>query len=177
MAAFVMRNSQHIRRSRTALSHALAGLVMIAMAERAALAQDAVPSPGQRVLVTLDQAQVLRMPERTATLVVGNPLIADVSVQAGGLMVVTGKSYGTTNLIALDRSGGMLMNAALQVEASRDQIVFLHRGVDRESYSCTPDCERRVMLGDTPAYFSAVLGQTGTFTSQAQGGAAPAPQK
>jgi Flp pilus assembly secretin CpaC len=55
--------------------------------------------------VHLDQAKVLKLPEKTATLVVGNPLIADVAVQPGGIMVVTGKSYGVTNLVALDRGG------------------------------------------------------------------------
>ena len=44
--------------------------------------------------VILDQAQILRLPDRVGTIVVGNPLIADVTVQAGGLMVVTGKGYG-----------------------------------------------------------------------------------
>ena len=59
----------------------------------------------QTIVVTMDQAKLARVPPRTATLVVGNPLIADVSVQAGGAMVITGKSYGLTNLIALDSSG------------------------------------------------------------------------
>ena len=43
------------------------------------------------------------------TLVVGNPLIADAAVQSGGVVVVTGKSYGMTNLVALDRTGAMLV--------------------------------------------------------------------
>jgi hypothetical protein len=168
MSAFVMRSSQRL----AILLPILVGLVLIT-ADRAALAQGMVAVSGQTVTVTVDQAKMLRMPERTATLVVGNPLIADVSVQMGGLMVVTGKGYGTTNLIALDRSGGTLLEIALQVEGPRTQIVTVHRGIDRESYSCTPDCERRVMLGDTPAYFSAALAQTGTFASQAQGSPPP----
>ena len=169
MAAFVVRSGQRCGRSGAVLLHALAGVALIAMTERAALAQPAAPVSGQTVTVVVDQARVLRMPERTTTLVVGNPLIADVSVQSGGLMVVTGKGYGATNLVALDRSGGMLMELMLLVEGPRAQVVTVHRGINRESYSCTPDCERRVMLGDTPEYFSATLGQTGTFNSSAQG--------
>src|SRR5690349_18160536 len=60
--------------------------------------------------VGLDQAQVMRLPSGVATIVIGNPLIADGSLQAGNLMVVTGKGYGTTNLMALDRSGRVLMD-------------------------------------------------------------------
>ena len=44
--------------------------------------------------VVLDQATIMKLPEKVATIVVGNPLIADVAVQSGGLVVVTGKGYG-----------------------------------------------------------------------------------
>jgi hypothetical protein len=47
--------------------------------------------------------------------------------------------------------------------------VVLHRGIDRESYSCMPVCERRIMLGDSPNYFTATLGQSGNLNSAAQG--------
>ena len=60
------------------------------------------------VTVHLDQAKLLKLPERTATLVIGNPLIADAVVQPGGVVVITAKSYGMTNLVALDRAGTTL---------------------------------------------------------------------
>jgi len=70
-----------------------------------ALAADTVPESAASgpVTVRLDQAKMLKLPERTTTLVIGNPLIADASVQSGGVAVVTAKSYGMTNLVALDR--------------------------------------------------------------------------
>ena len=37
-------------------------------------------------------------------------------------------------------------------------LVVVYRGVDRESYSCAPECEPRITLGDTPNYFNATLG-------------------
>jgi len=98
--------------------------------------------------VVLDQAQILRLPDRVGTIVVGNPLIADVSVQSGGLMVVTGKGYGRTNVIALDHHGAVLLEKAIQVQGPYN-VVVIYRGVDRESYSCAPKCERWITLGDT----------------------------
>src|SRR6266700_3819459 len=59
--------------------------------------------------VTIDEAKLVKLPERVATLIIGNPLIADASVQSGGLVVITGKSFGATNFIALDSSGVVLM--------------------------------------------------------------------
>lgn len=59
----------------------------------------------ESVAVFVDQAKVVKLPEKVATIVVGNPLIADVNLQPGGMVVVTGKGYGSTNMIAMDRAG------------------------------------------------------------------------
>jgi Flp pilus assembly secretin CpaC len=67
------------------------------------------------VTVSVDQAMVMKLPERVATIVIGNPLIADASLQAGGIFVVTSKGYGTTNLPALDRAGRVVIDKTMQV--------------------------------------------------------------
>jgi len=122
------------------------------------------------VIVHLDQARLLQLPERTATLVIGNPLIADAVVQGGSTMVVTGKSYGMTNLIALDRAGGTLSEFPIQVTGPSDQTVVLYRGIERETYSCAPKCERRITLGDSQPYFTTNLQTLGVFNAQAAAG-------
>lgn len=124
------------------------------------------------ISVVLDQAQIVKLPENLATIVVGNPLIADVTVQPGGILVITGKGYGVTNLIALDRQGKTLMDHLVEVQGPPDSVV-VYRGVNRESYSCAPLCERRITLGDTPEYFSGTLTQIGERNSRAQTGGAP----
>jgi hypothetical protein len=121
----------------------------------------------ETVAVVLDQAKVMRLPQGVSTIIVGNPLIADVSLQSGGLMVLTGKGYGTTNLLALDRAGAVLMERAVTVEGPNDNLV-VYRGVDRESYSCAPNCERRITLGDAPAFFDPTLAQSVGRSGQAQ---------
>jgi Flp pilus assembly secretin CpaC len=123
--------------------------------------------------VIMDQAKIARVPEHTATLVVGNPLIADVAVQAGGVMVVTGKGYGVTNVIALDRTGKVLANELVRVKGPVESLV-VYRGTTRESYSCEPNCERRITLGDTAEFFDTTLGQTAVRTNRALTGQAPA---
>ena len=143
-----------------------------------AFATDPAPTGavGETIAVYLDQSRVLKLPERTATLVVGNPLIADISLQTGGVLVLTGKGFGTTNLIALDRNGALLMEHPVQVQGPRENVVAVYRGVDRESYSCTPDCNRRIMLGDTAAYFTANMNQYTSLNTQAQASGAPPPR-
>jgi hypothetical protein len=116
---------------------------------------------GEPVAVMIDHAKVLRLPERTQTVVVGNPIIADVSVQKNGLLVLTGKSYGRTNLIALDSGGTLLAESMISVQAPSESIVTVQRGLDRETYSCTPGCQPSLLLGDANKYFSEVGGQAG----------------
>ena len=108
---------------------------------------------------------------------VGNPLIADVTLQSGGIVVVTGKGYGATNFIAMDRAGDILVDRLIQVEGPMDQVVTVYRGVDRESYSCMPICQRRVTLGDGDTYFKATMDQAGSLSGQATGSGAAAPAK
>jgi hypothetical protein len=120
----------------------------------------------ERVTVHLDQARLIKLPERTATLVVGNPLIADAVVQPGGVVVVTAKSYGMTNLVALDRAGATLSEYPIQVVGPSDVTVVMYRGIERETYSCANKCERRITLGDSAVYFAANLNAFTTYNTQ-----------
>jgi Flp pilus assembly secretin CpaC len=126
------------------------------------------------IAVNVDQAKLVRLPTRVSTIVVGNPLIADVTLQAGGIVVVTGKGYGATNFIAMDRGGDVLVDRMIQVEGPTDRLVTVYRGVERESWSCMPVCQRRVTLGDGESYFKSTMDQAGTLSSQAAGSAAAA---
>jgi 16S rRNA U516 pseudouridylate synthase RsuA-like enzyme len=111
-----------------------------------------------------------------ATLVIGNPLIADATVQAGGLMVLTGKGIGSTNLIALDARGEQLMSVQIRVRPQNDAVVQVYRGVERETYSCTPTCERTIAIGDSKPFFETALGNARSRDGAASsrgGGAAP----
>lgn len=128
---------------------------------------------GDPIQVNVDQAKLIKLPERIATLVVGNPLIADVTMQAGGVIVVTGKGYGATNVIAMDRKGEILVDRVINVEGPSDKVITVYRGVDRESYSCMPLCQRRITLGDAEGYFRSTMDQAGSLNSQATGASVP----
>jgi Flp pilus assembly secretin CpaC len=133
-------------------------------------------SAANLINVMLDRATITSIPKGTATIVIGDPLIADVHLvgnQAPGVMIVTGKGYGVTNVIALDNSGRKLDERLVQVLGPAESVV-VYRGVTRESYSCAPDCERRITLGDTAEFFNNALSQvTSNRTQQNQVTAAP----
>jgi poly-gamma-glutamate capsule biosynthesis protein CapA/YwtB (metallophosphatase superfamily) len=133
-----------------------------------------VAAQADSLAVAIDSARLLRLPAGVATVVIGNPLIADASLQRGGVLVITGKGYGTTNLLALDRGGRVVVDKIVRVKgpAHHDDLVVVYRGMDRESYSCAPQCEPRITLGDSDKYFSSTMAQTSARDHGAQAGGA-----
>jgi len=127
----------------------LAALCVLAIS----LLRPAVASADTLVVMT-DRAKIIRLPDKTKTVIVGNPIVADVTVGKDGLVVLTGKSFGQTNLIALDADGAILNESTIQVQQASENLVVMQRGMDRETYSCTPSCMPTVVLGDETKYFT-----------------------
>ena len=137
-------------------------LRLLAIAAAAFSAMGLFPLPAasdDNVTVLLNQARIVRLPERTKTVIIGNPMIADVTVHKHGNMVLTGKSYGSTNLIAIDDGGNIIAESKVTVNAAREGLVVLNRGGAQLTLSCTPDCEKTLTLGDDTTLFSDVSGQ------------------
>jgi len=120
----------------------------------------------EQIVVHLDEARIIKLPDRTATVVIGNPLIADISVQPGGLAVITGKSYGATNFLIMDKSGAVLTEHNVEVQGPTDKIVVVYRGINRATYSCTPECAARITLGDQTEFFTDTLARMSARNAQ-----------
>jgi hypothetical protein len=131
--------------SRTAC---LACAILIAASASPALAKD--------LIVRYDQSQLLRLPRAATEVIVGNPSIADVTLQDGNLLIVTGKTFGITNIIALDASHNIIQDQRVMVERDDSKVVNLHKGSMRFTYACTPKCEPTLTIGDDKTFFSDV---------------------
>jgi hypothetical protein len=123
------------------------------------------------VEVLVDQATLVRLDRQAAEIVVGNPSIADVSVQSGKLLVVTGKSFGETNLIVMDADGKVVVSRRLIVQEPRTGFVTLYRGSARQTLHCSPYCTPPLVIGDAPDSFGAVASQITTKQSISQSAA------
>jgi hypothetical protein len=124
----------------------------------------AEPAP---VLITVDQAMVLRLPSDARAIVVGNPAIADATIMDPQTLVITGRSFGTTNLIVLDVNGVIIVQEMLTVQSSLAQVTVYRRSI-RETYSCTPVCQPTVNVGDG-GIFDATTAQVQARTALATG--------
>jgi Flp pilus assembly secretin CpaC len=137
----------------------------------AALATDIGSAAASDMVVKLDQSQLLRLPRPAADIIIGNPNVADVAIQGGNLLVVTGKSFGITNIIILDADRNIIQDQRIMVERDVNKIVHLHRGINRQSWNCSPQCNPTVTLGDDPTFFSQTMGNASAKIKNNEGAA------
>jgi len=136
------------------------------------LAFGATPARAETSLIAviLDQARIVRLPAGTATLIVGNPMIADVTtLKDNTTMIITGKGFGQTNLIAIDATGSLIEEEQIQVVPARTVLV-LQNGSSRISYACNPACMPTVQLGDDDKIFKDAGEQMSTRNGYAASG-------
>ena len=102
----------------------------------------------QPLAVNIDQAESLQVSRAVKNVVVGNPMIADVIVLDPHHLLITGKSYGVTNLLVTDASGRAVISRSLVVGAPDQGRVSVYRGPDVYNYACNAKCERTPMPGE-----------------------------
>lgn len=103
----------------------------------------AVPAlaEGLPIEVLMNQAKIVKLARPADTIVVGNPLIADASVQDASTIVLTGKGFGVTNLVVLDLDGNPIVDEQIVVSRQFDKSVRVYRRSEIQTLSCTPYCE------------------------------------
>ena len=151
-----------------------AALLLVA----ASLAGAGLPSGAARaedatIVAVIDQARLVKIPTGTETLVIGNPTIADVTLlKQNSLMILTPRSFGQTNFIALDAHGNAVAQSVIEVVAGAATMI-VQRGTARESYSCAPRCQPTEQLGDDDTFATKTSGQVQAHTARLNGQAAP----
>lgn len=129
---------------------AIASLALATLAP--AMAQDNAP-----IGVNMNMARVLRISAPAATVIVGNPSIADVTIQDPLTLILTGKSYGQTNLIVLDANGEPIADTLVEVMQMQAGLMTVYQGQSRTTLSCAPVCQPTVTLGDDGAFTSQTM--------------------
>lgn len=117
--------------------------------------------------VIVDHAKVLRIARPAETVIVGNPSIVDVTVHDSQTLVLTGRSYGITNLVILDRDGKSILDENVAVKSFEQDTVRIYRQAQRQTLSCSPECEPTVTIGDNGNAFNNAVGQFNARQSMA----------
>ncbi len=124
----------------------------------------AVPAGAADLKLEVNHSRLHTLGQAASTVIVGNPAIADVSVSNNNTLVVFGRSYGTTNLIALDAAGRQIANLDVNVTAMQGNVVTVNRGTGQFSYACAPNCVRVINAADATEPTDALLATTKGIT-------------
>ncbi len=121
------------------------------------------------LVVRYDQATLLRLPRAVAEVITGNPSVADVTIQGSNMLVITGKTFGITNVIALDAERNIIQDQRVIVERDNASIVNLYKSSQRLSFSCTPSCSSTFTIGDENSYFDTIARHSAVKTKFSNG--------
>ena len=145
-----MESSAKAHPMRLCVPHALALLIAIGGAGMRVAAADETATP---LSVAIDQARIIAIDRPAATVIVGNPAIVDVEVLNAERLVLTGKSYGITNLVILDNKGEPILDQKVAVQTFEENTVRVYRQASRVTYACAPKCEPTATIGDDDQSF------------------------
>lgn len=134
------------------IKHSLTGLLLTVTL---AFASGPVAA-AQPLIVYTDQSKIIEVSRSPGVVVVGNPSIADASIQ-GNKVFLHGRGYGTTNVIILDEQGAQLADFLIDVQLGAPNTVSLFKAGALQSYTCVEDCESIMHVGDNPVYFKDVV--------------------
>lgn len=96
-----------------------------------ALAETGGPATTENVMVEMDHAKIFRIAAPAGTIIIGNPGVADATLQDTQTLIITGHSFGETNLIVLDGRGETISEARIRVVAPEAGLVSVYRGPKR----------------------------------------------
>ncbi|HVX81266.1 MAG: pilus assembly protein N-terminal domain-containing protein [Devosia sp.] len=127
----------------------------------------AADETGAPVTVKVNMARILKISAPAATVIVGNPGVADVTIQDPQTLILTGKSYGQTNMIVLDQKGSPIADTLLEVVQAQADTVAVYNANARTTLYCAPRCQQMVMLGDDPSYSQSVTASSSIVAGMA----------
>jgi Flp pilus assembly secretin CpaC len=103
---------------------------------------DAAMAQQDMLRVYMDQARVLKLDRPVSKVIVGNAKVADATVADAKTIVLTGRSFGSTNLVLLDADGNAILDESILVSIDEANTVRVFRQTERTVLSCTPNCEQ-----------------------------------
>jgi len=120
------------------LAAAICGMALVAMSSLQAQATEDV------IRVFMDHARIIKLDRNVSKVIIGNANVADVAVSDPQTIVLTGKSYGTTNLVILDQAGDAIVDERILVSVDEANTLRVFKQTSRSVYSCSPACEEHV---------------------------------
>src|SRR3954463_741227 len=91
----------------------------------------AMAQQSEMLRVYMDQARVLKLDRPVSKVIVGNAQVADATVADPKTIVLTGRSFGTTNIVLLDSDGNAIVDERILVSIDEGNTVRVFRQTNR----------------------------------------------
>ena len=101
--------------------------------------------------VEIDRSARVQLRGAAASIIVGNPQIADVSLVVANTMFIVGKGYGVTEVVAVDGVGRTLFQREVVVTGGSTGSVRVWRGAQATEMACGVSCTPRVRSSSSSA--------------------------
>ena len=105
----------------------------------------------QTLNVEIDRSTRIGLTGSAASVIVGNPAIADVTVVDANTLFVTGKGYGVTEVVAVDGVGRTIFQGEIVVTGGSTGSVRVWRGAQATEMACAASCAPSIRNGAPPA--------------------------
>ena len=109
--------------------------------------------------VEIGKTKALKLKAEAASVAIGNPNVADIAVHDSNLMFVSGKTFGTTNLLIMDSDGKTIYSSDIVVTANTANLVTVNRAGADYTYDCAPTCRAGLAVGDAEDHYNKVFAQ------------------
>ena len=120
----------------------------------AAMAAVAIASPalaGNQTSVAIDHTTRINLRSPAASVIVGNPAIADVTVVDERTLFLSGRGYGVTEVTVLDPLGRTIWSGEVIVTAPTQGAVSIYRGSAVTEMACAQSCSATARSPARPA--------------------------
>ena len=101
--------------------------------------------------VEIDRSARVQLHGAAASIIVGNPQIADVSLVDANTMFIVGKGYGVTEVVAVDGVGRTLFQREVVVTGGSTGSVRVWRGAQATEMACGVSCTPSVRASSSSA--------------------------
>ena len=145
--------------------HASRTLAIAAIVALGSFLEPSATLAQEPIAIVINRAKVMRISRPADTIIIGNPGIADATIQDNQTLIITGRSFGSTNLIVLDSEGQAIADEILMVMSSDEDVVTVFKRSSQVTLSCTPQCAPTLTIGDNGDAFDSVNSQIGAHNS------------
>lgn len=126
------------------IRHRFLGALAIVSMVLATGSTQAIAASDDMIRVFMDHARIIKLDRQISKVIIGSSEVADVTVADSNTIVLTGKSYGTTNLVILDAEGQAIIDELVLVSVDEANTLRIYKQTERSVYSCAPSCEQHV---------------------------------